>query len=103
MSPPKFDVIVEAVHYAPDGLVNWVRGYERRGPTFSDLVLIRREELVERLKSGQKFVFGRRLPHLASTFEVNGHIHLISHNGDEVLVTDDSPAGKDNLQGVPVL
>ncbi len=103
MAKPKFDVVIEAVRYKADGEVDWVRAYERRGPTFSDLVLIGRAAVIERLKAGQRFVVGRRVSQMASTFEVSGTLRLVRNNGSEVLVTNDNPADRDKLDGVPVL
>ena len=31
MANKKYDGVIEAVHYAPDGQVEWVRAYLRRG------------------------------------------------------------------------
>ena len=50
----KFDGVIEAVRYNPDGQIALVRGYELRGVTYSDRVLLDRNTLVERLKEGKK-------------------------------------------------
>jgi len=103
MAKQRYDGIVEAVHYRPDGQVDWVRVYERRGPTFSDYVLLPRQELVERLKVGKKFAVGRRVPQMASTFEISEPVKLVSQDGKEILVVgEDQPAGE-HLKGVPQL
>ena len=103
MSKPKFDGVIEAVHYAPDGRVAWVRAYLRRGPTFSDRVLLDRDALVADLKSGKKYLAGKRIEFQASTFELASPINLTRRNGDEILVTGDRQADRDRLEGVPVL
>lgn len=103
MAKPKFDGVVECVHYKPNGEVDWVRAYERRGPTFSDIILLKREDLIQRLKAGKKYVVGKRKPFLASTFEVGAPIRLINVDGKEILVTDDHPSARDHLPGVPIL
>lgn len=103
MAKVKFDGVVEAVHYAPDGRVHWVRAYEKRGPTFSDRVLLDRKTLIERLKAGKKFYAGQRVAYLSSTFELGQPIRLVSQNGDETLSTQDAPASRDQLDGVPVV
>ena len=103
MAKVKFDGVVEAVHYQPDGQVAWVRAYERRGATFSDHVLIDRQNLIERLKRGKRFVVGRRLPYLASTFEVSTPLQVAQVDGKEVLATPGAAGGRDSLQGVPVI
>jgi len=103
MARPKFDGVVEAVRYKPNGEVDWVRAYERRGPTFSDVVLMDRQSLIERLKRGQRFVTGRRLSYLASTFEVFKPLRVVNNGGREVLVTGDGQSERDNLDGVPII
>ena len=103
MAKPKFDGIVEAVRYNPDGKVKWVRAYLRRGQTFSDIVLLDRQMLAEQLKSGKRIMAGRRIPLQASTFEVTKPLRLIQHDTQEVLVTGDMNANKDCLEGVPVI
>jgi hypothetical protein len=81
MAGPKYDGIVEAVHYKPDGQVDWVRVFERRGPTFSDYLILKRDALVSRLKAGKKFMVGRRVPTMASTFEVSSPVKLVTAGG----------------------
>jgi hypothetical protein len=103
MAKNKYDGVVEAVHYKPNGEVDWVRAYERRGPTFSDHLLIKRDDLVERLKSGRKFMVGRRLPMKASTFVVTQQLRLVNVGGSETLVVGQSQAERDRLEGVPVI
>jgi hypothetical protein len=103
MAKAKFDGIVEAVHYDPDGRVKWVRAYLRRGQTFSDIVLLDRQTLAEQLKSGKRIMAGRRIPLQASTFEVSKPLRLVQQDRQEVLVTGDSTANKDYLEGVPII
>jgi hypothetical protein len=103
MAKAKFDGIVEAVHYDPDGKVKWVRAYLRRGQTFSDIVLLDRQTLAEQLKSGKRIMAGRRVPLRASTFEVSKPLRLVQQDRQEVLVTGDTAANKDCLEGVPVI
>jgi hypothetical protein len=102
----KYDGVIEAVRYAPPGRVAVVRAYERRGPTFSDRVLISREELVRRLQAGKRFVAGERQPLLASTFKVTSSICILEKDGQKYLATADAPAGSntsgDCLVGVPL-
>jgi hypothetical protein len=103
MAHVKYDGVIEAVRYAPPGRVAVVRAYERRGPTFSDRVLISRDELVRRLQAGQRFVAGERQPQLASTFTVASAICLVEKDGQKYLATADAPiAGSDSLVGVPL-
>jgi len=103
MAKQKFDGIVEAVHYAPDGQVEWVRAYERRGATYSDYVLISRQELVDKLKRGKVFLVGQRRAYLASTFDTSQPVRLMPQNGQEVIVAGDTQAAQDCLEGVPII
>lgn len=103
MAKPKFDGVVEAVRYTPDGQVDWVRAYLRRGPTFSDHQLLSRHTLIEELKSGKRYLAGKRVPLMASTFEVSKPLRVLERNGSDVLVTGSLEADRDNLEGVPVI
>jgi len=103
MAPKKFDGVVEAVRYAPDGKIALARVYERRGPTFTDRILLTRDELVERLKAKKRFYIGRRKPYLASTFELDGQpVTLSGERGKEVIQTGKQPGGSDRLEGAPL-
>jgi hypothetical protein len=103
MAKPKFDGIVEAVRYNPDGKVKWVRAYLRRGQTFSDIVLLDRQALADQLKSGKRIMAGRRIPLQASTFEVTKPLRLIQQDQRDVLVTGELTSSQDCLEGVPVI
>jgi hypothetical protein len=96
MAKMKFDGLIEAVRYAPDGKIELVRAYERRGATFSDSILINRANLVTRLKEGQKFVTGIRKEFLGSTFE---SARIVRLNGD--VITTSSDNSRDRLEEVP--
>ena len=102
MAKINYDGVVEAVRYKPDGEIDWVRAYERRGSTFSDLLLIDRQTLIKRLKSGKRFVVGERIPYLAGTFNVSKPIRLVDKGSQEIIVTGDA-AGQDRLEGVPLI
>lgn len=71
----KIDGVIEAVRYKNGQIVS-VRGYERRGFTFSDRVLLDRKTLLERLQKGQQFVAGTRQDLMASTFTLSKPILL---------------------------
>jgi hypothetical protein len=103
MAKLKLDGVVEAVRYKPDGKIAWVRAYERRGPTYSDHVLISREELIQRLKSGKNYYAGQRVLRNASTFEISAPLRLVVANGSEVVVAGDESANRDMLKGVPLV
>lgn len=95
----KFDGIVEAVRYKA-GRIDVVRAYERRGPTFSDHVLLDRPALLRRLKAGKRFMTGQRKEFLASTFDVGKPINLVGVNSTAV-VTTMAQGAQDHLEGVP--
>jgi hypothetical protein len=78
---PKYDGVVEAVRYDADGRVDVVRIYERRGPTWSDRIIIKRDELVKRIKAGKKYFSGTRKTGLAGTFEVAAELRLVGKAG----------------------
>jgi hypothetical protein len=101
----KFDGVIETVRYAPNGTIDWVRAYERRGATFSDWVLISRQELIVKIKAGKLYVAGKRVPYMASTFEVNQQpIQVVNRDGGEFLVSGDSAhTNSDRLDGVPII
>ncbi len=96
----QFDGVIEAVRYK-NGKIALVRAYERRGPTFSDHVLLNRKDLLERLKAGKRFVTGRRRPFLAGTFEVDREVRIDGQDGDAVITTRPD-GGREELEGVPL-
>jgi hypothetical protein len=103
MGRKKVDGVIEGVRYKPNGEVEWVRAYERRGATYSDHILLRREALIEKLKAGKNFMAGSRTLLLASTFEITSPVRLIKAGEKDVLVTGDAQANQDRLEGIPVI
>jgi hypothetical protein len=103
MGRQKIDGVIEGVRYKPNGEVEWVRAYERRGPTYSDHILLQREALIEKLKAGKKYMVGSRKTLLASTFEVGSPVRLIKAGDREILVSGDLQANQDRLVGAPVI
>ncbi len=95
----KIDGVIEAVRYK-NGQLLMVRAYERRGATFSDMVLLDRKTLLDRLKKGQQFVTGTREEFLASTFKTGRTIRLVKQDDRELLATFEN-ATRDELQEVP--
>lgn len=98
----KYDGVVEAVRYAADGQIGLVRVYERRGPTWTDRILLTREQFIQRLKSKKKYRAGSRVSHMASTFQVGEPIGIQTSAGGEVIASDSTSAGHDDLGEVPV-
>lgn len=97
----KFDGVIEAARYTPDGRLVMVRGYVRRGAAFSDHVLIDRETLVARLKNGKKYLTGQRTNLMAGTFQTSRQVRLAGSNGHEVISTS-AQTERDLLEEVPV-
>ncbi len=98
-----YDGVIEAVHYNPEGQIEWVRTYLRRGSTFSDVVLVERQTLIEFIKAGKKFVTGKRVPLMASTFEVASPVKVVEQDSRELIITGENQASQDRLEGVPVI
>ena len=102
MADKKFDGVIEAAHYTRTGLIDYVRAYERRGPTFSDRVLLDRKTLLERLKARKRFLTGERRLRLGSTFDTSRDVQLVIRDGRE-LVSTRADATEDTLEGVPLI
>lgn len=98
----KYDGVIEAVHYAPDGRLECVRAYERRGPAFSDRVLLDRATLLGRLKKGKKYLVGTRVAHMGSSFQVSTPVRVVKQAGEDFLVTRSGSRAGDDLEGIPV-
>lgn len=103
MAKSKIDGVIEAAHYRPDGGLEWVRAYLRRGATYTDRVMLNRQALIDQLKSGKNFYTGKRIPLQASTFQIDKPLRLIQTNGHEVVVTGDLAGSQDRLESVPIL
>ena len=103
MAKAKYDGVIEAVRYNPDGRIEWVRAYVRRGPIFSDRLLLDRQALVEQLKAGKSYMAGRRQPLMGGTFEVTKPVRLLHKDGQEVVVTGEQGQTRDSLEDVPII
>ncbi len=103
MADKKYDGVIEAVHYGPDGQVDWVRVYLRRGPTWSDHIIMRRSDLIKEIQKGRKMMVGNRADYMAGTFEVSIPVQVAGTGGSEVLTTSSSSTERDMLEGVPVI
>jgi uncharacterized protein YjhX (UPF0386 family) len=98
MARPKFDGVIEAVRYAPNGRIILARLYERRGAVWTDHLLLDRKQLTERLKRGRRFVTGQRKPYRGGTFVTGNPVRLEGQN----IVSNGASAMRDELTGVPV-
>jgi hypothetical protein len=103
MSRQKFDVVIEAVRYSPDGEIDFVRAYKRRGAAFSDRVLLKRQDLLALLEHKQRLVTGQRKEYMAGTFETGKAVSLAKYDGKMVLTTGDKTPAQDSLDGVPLI
>jgi hypothetical protein len=97
------DGIIVAAHYKADGDIDWVQAFLRRGPIWSDVVIISREALVEQIKSGKNYVTGTRVEYMGTTFETADVVNLITSNDHNILVTGDIDSETDRLENVPIL
>jgi hypothetical protein len=95
----KIDGVIEAVRYK-NGQISMVRAYERRGAAFSDLVLLDRKMLLERLRNGQQFVTGSREEFLAGTFKTGKSLLALKKDDRELIATREN-ATHDELEEVP--
>lgn len=86
------DFVIEAVHFTPEGVLGWVRGYERRGMAYSSPIVLSRAELVQRLKRGQRVVVGRRKSYLGHTFDIHATLALRTEHGQEAIVSEGGEA-----------
>lgn len=96
----KSDFVIEAVRYK-NGKIEVVRGSQRRGPTYTDHILLDRKTLLERLKEGKLVVTGQRKEFLASTFDIGKPVKVMEQDGKQV-VTTLTQAEHDELEGVPL-
>jgi len=63
---------------------------------------VARNELLERLKKGQKFVIGKRREFLASTFDLQDKpLQVLDRNGKDIIATRPD-ADHDELEQAPV-
>ena len=102
MSKKSADGVIEAVRYAPDKQLAQARAYIRRGPTYSDHVLLTRDELIAQMQAGKKFFTGKRKPYLASTFFINQQLTLHTINNKVFVGTKESNTQNDEPNLAPL-
>jgi hypothetical protein len=102
LSQPEFDGVIETVRYSSTGRLDLVRVYEKRGPIFSDLVLLTRDQLIQKLHSGKIFYVGKRIPLNASTFELSVPVFMAGQAGQEIIVSGRQRGDNDDIQGAPL-
>ena len=97
------DIIIEAARLKPNGQLDYVRAYQRRGATYSDCVLLTRSELLEQLLKGKAVATGQRTNLLASTFINITQVRVVP-SADRFIITSGSlRATQDELPEVPTL
>lgn len=101
MARTKYDGVIEAVRYSPNGQIDMVRVYERRWLVYSDHILLDRAALLERLSQGQSFVTGHRKAYVANVFETGKSVHL-SGTTNPIITTKDQAGSQDFLANVPI-
>jgi len=101
MAGRKPDGVIEAVRYSPQGNIELVRAYERRGFIFSDVVLLNRQALLEKLQNGLVFVTGQRTHYRANVFDTGKTLHLAG-SGKSIITTKEQAGTQDFLANVPM-
>jgi hypothetical protein len=103
MAKINYDGVLEAAHYQPDGQLDWVRVYIRRGSVFSDRILLKRPEFIDQLKAGKRYMLGERIINMGGKFNVTHPVRLQQKDGTPVVVIGNSTATQDQLEGVPII
>jgi len=103
MTAQKIDYLIEAARYQPDGSIDFVRLYERRGSSFSDREIYSRDQIIEVLKNRKLVFTGKRLAGMASTFEVLHRVNYSDTDGKNVIFTQEVAPETDTLENVPLL
>jgi len=103
MAKINYDGVLEAAHFKPDGQLDWVRVYERKGAVFSDRVLLSRQAFVDQLKDGKRYVVGERILNMGGTFNVTQPVRLLKRDAKQVIVVGETQTTQDELAGVPIL
>ncbi len=101
----KVDGVIEAAHLGSDGRLVWVRAYERRGPTWSDVVLLDRAALIQRFKARKRFHVGTRRELWASEFDLITPLRLAQTSHGNFLITGQGnmEIPQDQLEGIPLV
>jgi len=98
-----YDGVVVAARYTPQGVIEWVRAFERHGFVFSDRMLMDRETLAEKLRAGKRFKTGERIIYQGNDFKINEDIHLIENDDSNVIIVGETSSNQDSLGYIPVI
>jgi hypothetical protein len=97
----KLDVVLVAARYTSKrDRLRVAKGYVRRGVIWGDLILLPRKDIVQRLKSGERIVFGEP-QQIPGSFQALAKIRLGEENGGEVLIANGAD-GKGDQLGLPL-
>ncbi len=102
MAKPKYDFIIEAVHYG-NGHIAWARGYRRRFVHYSDWEIHPRETIIQWLREGKRIAVGRRRPLQGNEFDILDEVVLVHRQGQPFLTTRKRPQAQRELEGTPIL
>jgi hypothetical protein len=95
------DVVLVAARYeGSSSRISLTQAYERRGPIWSDLLLLDREQLIARLRS-KKRVFTGRARDMSGDFDVSSAVRLLEAAGASVVRANGRDAPGDDL-GLPL-
>ncbi len=97
----RVDGIVEAVRYTPEGWIEFVRMFRRRGPTFSDWVLVSREQLVAELQDKKRYYTGAAVPLMGTTFTTEHPLKVVTREKQPHVLAGEESSETDALKGVP--
>ncbi len=103
MAKIKYDGVLEAAHYKADGKLEWVRVYLRMGAAFTDRIILSRQEFINQLKAGKRFVLGERIANLGGVFNISKPVHLLERDHAPVIVVGEKAASEDDLTEVPII
>jgi D-arabinose 5-phosphate isomerase GutQ len=101
MAKNKYDAVLEAMRVDENGQLILARIFERKGVIFSDHFLVERDQLIQRLKSGQKILTGKRQYKMGSVFDTGEEVRVVSSNGKDILVVGSESGNQDHLNSVP--
>jgi hypothetical protein len=65
--------------------------------------MLKRSALIEQIKSGKRIVVGERIPLLGAAFETTVPVQVVKVNSHEILISGDTQAKSDSLEGVPLI
>jgi len=97
MPRDKITAVIDSVRYLPDGGIDVVRLYERRGAVWSDYLLLSRIDFIKRIRKG-KITAGSRKPFLGSDLNLGIPIHYEM----DVFFTGNQRGKSDFMDGVPI-